>query len=432
MTITATNGSATVATNGQTNGSKLHDNYPSLGTAPVRAEVFTSEEQFELERERIFKKVWLNVGRVEQLPNPGDYFVKDIAMCQTSILVVRGKDGQVHAFHNMCSHRGNKIAWDQQGTCQMFTCKFHGWAYALDGSLKFVPDEENFFDLQKDKLGMTPVACDVWQGFIFINIDPNPQESLRDYLGGLGRDLDGYPFDEISATCGTWTTEVKANWKVVKDAFQEGYHLGFLHKRSIPDSFTSTENPYGHFLDVRLHGRHGSASAYGNKNIQPPPVAALAFRHGTFLIREDYETNRRQSGANPLGHKDWMIDLNVIFPCFFVDVSESSYFTHNFWPVAVDRTIWQSTQYFPKAKTAGQRFMQEYGHVLFRDIILEDGRTLEEIQSMLSSGAKKEFPLQDQEIFVRHSHHVVEQMINGQPVDAALTTNSNGTAHVSG
>jgi phenylpropionate dioxygenase-like ring-hydroxylating dioxygenase large terminal subunit len=416
--MTTINSSAPGA-NGQTNGTKWHDHYPYLGKAPVQAEVFTSEEQFALERERIFKKVWLNVGRVEQLPNPGDYFVKDIAVCQTSILVVRGKDGRVRAFHNMCSHRGNKIAWDQQGTCQLFTCKFHGWTYALDGSLKFVPDEENFFALQKEKLGMTPVACEVWQGFIFINVDPNPQESLRDYLGGLARDLDGYPFEAISATCRSWTTEVKANWKVAKDAFQEGYHIAALHRRSIPDSLTSPDNPYSHFLDVRLHGRHGSASVFGNKDIQPTPVAALAFQHGTFLIRDEYETNRRLAGTNPLGHKEWAADINVIFPCFFVDVLDNSYFTHSFWPVAFDRTIWQSTQYFSKAKTAGQRFMQEYGHVLFRDVILEDGRTLEETQSMLSSGAKTEFPLKDQEIIVRHSHHVVGQMINGQPVEGA-------------
>ena len=136
------------------------------------------------------------------------------------------------------------------------------------------------------------------------------------------------------------------------------------------------------------------------------------------------------AGANPRGHKDWMIELNVIFPSFFVDVSEGSYFTHNFWPVSVDRTIWQSSQYFPKAQTAGQRFMQEYGHVLFRDIILEDGRTLEETQSMLRSGAKTEFPLQDQEIFVRHSHHVIEQMIDRQPVDANAKTNGHTDARV--
>ncbi len=420
----------TTAPNDETKGPRLHDSYPYLGKGPIPVEVFTSGEQFEREREHVFKKVWLNVGRVEQIPNPGDYFVKDLAMCQTSILVVRGKDGHVHAFHNMCSHRGNKIAWEEQGTCQLFTCKFHGWSYALDGSLKFVPDEESFFDLQKDKLGMTPIACDVWQGFIFINVDPQPPESLRDYLGGMGRALDGYPFDAISGTCRTWTTEVKANWKLVKDGFQEGYHIGVLHRRTLADSFTGPDNPHAHLLDVRLHGRHGSASASGNKEMQPTRVAALAFRHGTFLIRDNYDENARMAGLNPLGHKDWMIDLNMIFPSFFVHVSEGSYFTHNFLPVGVDRTIWQSSQYFPKAQTAGQRFMQEYGHVLFRDIILEDGRILEETQSTLRSGAKTEFPLHDQEIFVRHSHNVIEQMIDRQPVDAHAKTNGYTDARV--
>lgn len=417
MTNTAPNGSVTT-TNGRANGAKWHDKYPHLDREPLAAAVFTSPEQFELEREHIFKKVWLNVGRVEQLTKPGDYFVKDIAVCQTSILVVRDQKGDIRAFHNMCSHRGNKIAWDARGSCQLFTCKFHGWSYALDGALKFVPDEQNFFGLQKDELGLTPVACEVWQGFIFINVDPQPQETLTEYLGELGGSLDGYPFTEISATSASWTTEVRANWKLVKDAFQEIYHVGFLHRRSIPDSFTSPANPYAHALDFRLHPRHGSASAFGNTDVEPSPVASLAFRHGTFLIRKDFDMNALPAGVNPLRHKDWTLDLNVIFPCFFVDVSEGSYFTHNFWPIAVDRTIWHSTQYFPRARTVGQRFMQEYGHVLFRDIILEDGRTLEETQRMLDSGAKKEFHLQDEEILVRHSHRVVEQMIAGQPVSA--------------
>jgi len=407
----------------QGNSTRWHDKYPQLGTDPVPAAVFTSAEQFEREREQIFRKVWLNVGRVEQIPCPGDYFVKDLAICNTSVLVIRGKDGKVNAFHNMCSHRGNKIAWDSGGTCRLFTCKFHGWSYALDGRLTFVPDEERFFGLPKESLGLTPVAVDVWEGFIFINVDPTPQETLRDYLGELGAGLAGYPFSELSATSTSWTTEVKANWKVIKDAFQEVYHVAFLHRRSIPDSFTSKTNPYAHCLDVRLYPRHGSMSLYGNADLTPTPVAALAFRYGAFVIRKDFSAARLTPAVNPTRNKDWALDLHVIFPAFFVDVSEGSYFTHQFLPLAVDRTLWMSTQYFPQAKTAAQRFSQEYGNVIFRDVILEDGRTFEETQSVLSSGAKKAFYLHDEEILVRHSHHVIEQMINGKPDTARSHTN---------
>ncbi len=263
---------------------------------------------------------------------------------------------------------------------------------------------------------MTPVAVDVWQGFIFINVDPSPSETLREYLGDLAAELDGYPFADLSATSRSWSTEVKANWKVVKDAFQEVYHVAFLHKRSIPDSFTSKENPYAHALDVKLFPRHGRASLFGSSAYKPTKVAALGARYGSFVIRSDFAVETLPVGVNPLRSEAWSLDINVIFPAFFVDPSQGSYFTHQFIPVAVDRTLWTSTQYFPKAKNAAQRFSQEYGNVIFRDIILEDGRTFEESQSVLLSGAKREFQLHDEEILVRHSHHVVDQMIKGAPL----------------
>ena len=177
-----------------------HEKY-NFDTSPIPIEPYISEEYFKLEQERVFRKVWLNVGRIEQIPNPGDYFVKDLPMCRTSLIVTRDKKGQVRAFHNMCAHRGNKVVWNSGGSCQNFTCKFHGWSYGLDGTLKFVPDEESFFDLKKEQLGLTPVAVDTWEGFIFVNVDPNPSETLQDYLGEFAERLSGYPFAETSSQC---------------------------------------------------------------------------------------------------------------------------------------------------------------------------------------------------------------------------------------
>ena len=143
---------------------------------------------------------------------------------------------------------------------------------------------------------------------------------------------------------------------------------------------------------------------WGNSSFHPTPVAALAYRTGAILFRKDYSDTVLPPAVNPTKSDKWALAVNVIFPAFFVDVSEASYFTHNFLPISVDQTLWTSTQYYPKAKTIGQRFSQEYGNVLFRDIILEDGRTFEETQTVLSSGAKTEFPLHDEEILIRQSH----------------------------
>ncbi|MBI3329351.1 MAG: aromatic ring-hydroxylating dioxygenase subunit alpha [Nitrospinae bacterium] len=145
--------------------------YPQLGTDPVPAEPCISPAYFDLERERVFRRVWLNVGRVDEIPKAGDYVVRDLAVCNASILVMRGEDGMIRGFHNVCSHRGNKLVWDEKGSCRGYlTCNFHSWAYDGKGHLKWVPDEENFFGLQKREHGLTPVATDIWEGFIFINM----------------------------------------------------------------------------------------------------------------------------------------------------------------------------------------------------------------------------------------------------------------------
>jgi phenylpropionate dioxygenase-like ring-hydroxylating dioxygenase large terminal subunit len=393
------------------NGKTWHAQYPELGTEPVPIEPYISPEYFALERERIFRKAWLNVGREEEIPKPGDYLVKDLPACGTSILIVRGKDGRIRAFHNVCSHRSNKLMWNRGGSCQMFACKFHGWTYGLEGQLIFVPDEESFFDLKKGELGLTPVTTDTWEGFIFINLDPQPKESLKEYLGEIGETLKGYPFAEYSATCYSWTTELRANWKILKDAFQEAYHVAFLHKRSLPDSFTSKSNPFAHGTDCKLYPRHRKMSVYGNMEHRPTPVEEIAFQFGSLIIRNDFSMDRLPAGVNPTRNPSWALDLNVIFPNFFVDVSDGTYFTYNMWPLAVDRTLWEVRAYYPKAQSAGQRFSQEYSKVIFRDVIMEDCSTLEQTQSVLASGAKTHFVLQDQELLIRHDHKVHEEFV---------------------
>jgi phenylpropionate dioxygenase-like ring-hydroxylating dioxygenase large terminal subunit len=392
-------------------GKKWHALYPELGTGPVPIEPYISQEYFDLERERIFRKVWLNVGREEELPKPGDYLVKDLPVGKTSLLLVRGKDGRIRAFHNVCSHRSNKLVWNQSGSCQNFSCKFHGWTYGLEGKLTFVPDEESFFDLKKTDHGLTPVATDTWQGFIFINLDPRPQESLKEYLGEWAQNVEGYPFMKYSAVCYSWQTELRANWKILKDAFQEAYHVAFLHKRSAPDSFTSKSNPFAHGLEYKLYPRHRRMSAFGNPEHRPTPVEALAYRFGTSIVRNDFSMEALPPGVNPMRHPSWALDLNVVFPNFFVDVSEGSYFTYNMWPLAVDRTLWEVRNYFPRPQSVGQRFSQEYGKTFFRDVLMEDGNTLEQTQQVLASGAKTHFILQDQEILIRHDHKVHEDHV---------------------
>ena len=171
--------------------------YPELGTGLISYEDSISPEFYELEREAIFKRSWLNVGRVEQLPRKGSYFTKELAFANTSVVIVRDMDGEVRAFHNICRHRGNKLVWtdfpqeESNGNCRQFVCKYHGWKYDLDGACAFVQQEQEFFDIDKSDFPLIEVALDIWEGFIFVNLDREPAQPLKEFLGEMGEMLEG-------------------------------------------------------------------------------------------------------------------------------------------------------------------------------------------------------------------------------------------------
>ena len=169
-------------------------------------------------------------------------------------------------LHNACRHRSNKLAWQEKGSCQSFNCKFHGWNYDLDGRLQFVPDEDRFYDLDKNSSGLIPVHVDTWNGFIFINLNDAPPETLREYLAELGERLDDFPFDDM-VTNYCYRAVLDANWKTAVHAYNELYHLGFVHTETGGTSMVGKENMFGRPIWVGLGVRHQTISVYR----QPEP-----------------------------------------------------------------------------------------------------------------------------------------------------------------
>ena len=244
------------------------EHYPELGTAPVSYEDSISPEIYELERKAIFKRAWLNVGRVEQLPRKGSYFTKEMKVANTSIILVRNGSGDVKAFHNVCRHRGNKLVWNDmpleetKGVCRQFTCKYHAWRYDLDGNLTFVQQESEFFDLDKAKYGLVEVNCEVWEGFIFVNFADEPGQPLREFLGPMVTGLEGYPFDKMTSRW-VYRSEVNANWKLYMDAFQEFYHAPVLHANQSPTAYSKAAAEAGFEAPhYRLDGPHQIGRAH--------------------------------------------------------------------------------------------------------------------------------------------------------------------------
>ncbi len=373
--------------------------FPELGTEPLPVEPHVSEEFFERERERLFRKVWLNVGRVEEVPEPGRYIVRDVAVLRTSVIIVRGKDGVIRGFHNMCTHRGNKVAKDCAGKRGAFVCGFHGWTYDLQGKLIHVTDEEEFYDLKKEELGLRPVATDVWEGFIFIHSDPNPAESLLEYMGEMVGRLHGFPFNDMPLV-EQWSAEVNANWKTFTEAFLEGYHAEYLHKNTYPEF---SRNKSWNKVNIHLLRRHAFYGLTAKHEHRPGPVEALALKAGFSLVYSG-ETNQGQElppGVNPERSPNWSFDANVIFPNFLLVIGSGWYATIAFLPVDVNHSSYDYRYYASRPRTAGVRVAQEYGKLLLRDAAREDLSTIEDTHAMQCSGAMTHMPISDQEAVIR-------------------------------
>jgi len=411
---------------------RLHDRYPELGRGPLPVAPYIDPAYWELEKAHVFKKTWLHVGRVEEIPGAGDYFVKDLAACDASIIVVRTRSGAVKAFHNVCSHRLNKVVYEPCGKVRKFFCKFHGWAYDLDGRLTGVPDEAAFeADFDKENHGLTPVSCDVWQGFVFINMDPAPAQSLADFMAPMFGGLEGYPFHMFTA-CYGWSTVVNCNWKMVLDAFQETYHVGYVHGRSIADALEKTDAGSPHPIDGLVGDFHrrlsiagNPKSVYGNPKAATTgasaaaealtgsnrPIATAALRLAQGGTKLSFDEVRLPDGLNWTRHPNWAFDINCVFPEFYLSTRPNYFQAYNFRPISHDKTLFEARVYYPEMKTAGGRFYQEYMKVALRDVLLEDLSTLEHTQAAAATGAKDHMVLQDFEIMVRHGAVVVDRLI---------------------
>ncbi len=391
------------------------EHYPELGTGPVSYEDSINPEIYELERHAIFKRAWLNVGRVELLPRKGSYFTKEMKAANTSIIVCRTTKGEVRAYHNICRHRGNKLVWNDMpleetsGTCRQFICKYHAWRYDLEGTLTYVQQEEEFFDLDKERYGLVPVHCEVWEGFIFVNFAAEPEQTLTDFLGPMITDLAGYPFDKMTSRF-TYRSEVKANWKLYMDAFQEFYHAPVLHANQTPTAYSKAAAQAGFEAPhYRIDGPHRLVSTSGVRPWEMAdelrkPIEDIC-KSGLFGPWDAPDLGAMPVGLNPAKCEPWGLDSFQLFPNFVILFwGQVWYLTYHYWPTSYNTHTFECTLYFPQPRTPRERLGQELAAATFKEYGLQDANTLEATQTSIESRAVEEFLYCDQEILLRHLH----------------------------
>jgi len=400
-----------------------------LKTEPMPLEPYRSRDFFELEQKMIFRRAWLYVCRAEELPEPGNFVVKTIHGTGVSALITRTSGGTIQAFYNSCSHRGSIVVKEDAGKAARFACPYHRWTYSNDGDLVGVPDEENFFpSLDKSKCGLKKIATSEWEGWVFINLAPNPEVTLEEYLGPAKDHLSGITYRGAHNPV-VFTAVLDSNWKVASDAFIETYHIPHIHKDTIGTTFASRSNPFARLIGARPLGTHRTVSMYGNPEYAIDPknrVEALGSmgKDDKSVIAADVseETTEFLShpAINPEAADHWSMDVHQIFPHLHIDTGPGGFWTHQFWPVDEKTCFYEVRFYMMEAQSIQERFLQELYIARVGEVVLEDLANLKFTQDGIDTGGQDTMQLQDSEVAIRHALTQVINWTQARTVKEAL------------
>src|SRR5579871_4613016 len=156
-----------------------NDRAPLSEASTIPAPWYVDARIAELENATVFSKTWQVIGRADQVAKPGQFVTSTVA--GEPVVAVRGTDGQLRAFYNVCRHHAAKVVTELCGSASILHCPYHGWNYGLDGSLKGMPEFDGVRDFDRQKNGLVPVKAEVWEKFVFVNLDPQAA-SLQDFL----------------------------------------------------------------------------------------------------------------------------------------------------------------------------------------------------------------------------------------------------------
>jgi choline monooxygenase len=202
---------------------------PLANASTIPAAWYVDPRLLDLERQTVFARSWQMVGRVDQLDSPGDYVTFDLPAGEP-VVVVRGDDGVLRGFFNVCRHHAAAVVTDPQGSARVLRCPYHGWTYSLEGALKGTPDFAGVCDFDRDANGLMPIEVGIWEQWVFARIEPGAG-TLEEYLGAHLRSR----MEPLVIGRLRWMERrryaVDCNWKVFVDNYLDGgYHVPHLHK----------------------------------------------------------------------------------------------------------------------------------------------------------------------------------------------------------
>lgn len=381
------------------------EGFPKFHDIPV--ERHTSDEFWELEQEHVWGKVWAMAGRVEDIPNPGDYFVfKDLG---DPLLIVRGTDGVVRCFYNTCQHRGAPVVREERGSNRRLRCQYHSWTYEIDGgTLVALPDERDFVDLDWEQRCLPKVSCDTFGGFIFVNRDPDAKP-LADWIGPAAEMFAPFKPEGLREIYRE-SIIVPCNWKVTAEAFLEVYHFKHIHQHN---GVSALDNR-GAAMGLYPHGHSRMITPFSDQNMQRSGMASWddwihAPLPGFTTIDGVPDMVRCTSTAVSL------------FPNAIIPLGAAGFPINLFWPVD-KRTTRLDWIYYGVKDWEGDELPQHWAdrrHV-YNLIMDEDKQNMAPMQESMESPALTGIPINYQERRIWHLHEEIDRMIGAHNIPEHL------------
>ena len=406
---------------------------PVLGTELIPKERYTSKEYMALEWERMWTKVWNMAGRESDIPNVGDYFTTELG--PESFLIVREAEDKVRAFYNVCPHRGNQIRNPGMGHAESFQCAYHFFEFNLDGSKKFVPDEDTFTQGVPQETALVEVPCDTWGGFVWFNMNPDA-EPLLDFLAPVNQHLDPYHFEEY-AIVQDMTLEWDCNWKTSVDAFNEVYHVQGIH----PQLLESLDDIH---VQIDLYERHNRylvpfglvSPRYPNQEEVTQPLIEFlrgagvdpeTFEGGMNDVRPAMQAATKKSaeaqGLDVSGLNDDQLSDDYhyyIFPSLTFNTNALNFLFFRQRPHATDpnKMLFDLQTYvrIPPGADAPPRPVHtthKHGEISIGLVLDQDSYNLPRVQKGMNSRAYKGLLINYRERRIRHMHKVLDAYLEG-------------------
>lgn len=351
---------------------------------------YHSPALLELEKEQVFRNHWQIVGHVSDVPEPGDYLTMDVV--GERALIVRGRDGVVRAFHNMCRHRGSRVVADSQGSCKgALVCPFHGWVYNLDGTLRGAARPLTFPELDKVEFGLKPIDLEIWMGFIFVRFRPGPQPSVADLMCSIEREISHYRIGDMVPSWGIWTQTSQVNWKSVRDVDNEGYHVAMAHP-ALQDLYGAT-----YFDEPFVNGVSRSWATYN-------PHAGRRWS-----VRNYVRIAPRPPHLPEELRTAWV--YYGLFPNAVIAVTPETAQFYQEFPLSTGETMLRGAIYRYADESREQAAARYLAFRIDRDTMAEDVRLSEWSNESMLSNAFEGFYLSDLEYGVRTHHDHLRRML---------------------